>query len=596
MFFVQWFTPTFGSTTEMYCVQHGAGTNTSDYQIKHFIQIKGNKVTKYEGIGGGLQAKNITNSSNAILAYILNEPVSGEGYGFNSYARHYALRKHFSTWIDNVGRSMGIEEKWKWGSDLGNEFKDKGEEFYKKARQEAGANNAASIKAAKKTINVKKPNPIPITLTFNGTLSSITVKDENDTTINNNQLEFKQDNRIVSLGEIKSGRVFYMKSKNNQSPEEITFKVENSGVYYANIWLVETTGYLRQYALYTYNKDKKQESQRYMIVEHGKEKTSAKVTIKVNYEDASITINKVDEDNPNKDLEGAKFIIKKPNGKWLTVNDDGTYGESSNKDNAKIFRTSNTGQTKIKAIPNGRYEIYEVGAPIGYQLSLQIGYNGAAYDTTNKWVYQGPITIRNKEPVSIEITNKLYKGTIRINKRDPLGNALDGAEFILYLGGNKFLGKNDDDSWNYAATRSNAFKFTTTDGTIRITNLQIRTYYIWEIDAPDGYELKKQDGYKTTYEYEDANGKKQTVNFKYVYNSTDHKVKLTKDTTSKTVKFVNIQEGSLTITKKDADTGENLDGAQFIIHLGKNKFLGKNSKGNWRSKLYCKFEFGLCNL
>ena len=586
MLFVQQNEDTFGADTELYCIQHDAGAINSDYRVHNFVQIKGNKITKYKSLDSDLMTPNLSNEANAILTYILNKP-NNYGYGYWSGPRQYAARHYVGDWIDKVGKKADISTEWKWNTAndrMGQTYKTDGEKLIQEAKNAANENKVASIKASNKNINIKTTDSVPVTLTFNGTLS-ISVKDTEGKTISDSNLIFKQDGKTVVLNKIKYGKIFYIETKNNQLPEDITFKVTNTGIYCANIWFTKTTGCFRHFLLYDQNNKRQTESQRLMIVDHFTEGTSAQVKISVNYKDGSIKIIKVDEDNEDKELSGAKFIVRNvTKKKWLGKSNDGKYSEVASVDKAKEFKfsTNSKGVIEITDVPDGTYEIYEIGAPKGYQLQLQVGANKAQYDSTNKWVYQGEIKVENKKSTSITVKNKLYKGTIRINKKDPLGNALDGATFIIYVGHNKFLGVDKDGDWDYTVDRAHAKRFTTTDGTERITNLKIATYYVWEIDTPDGYELSKQAGYKTQYTYTDSKtGKEKKEKFNYVYISTEHKIELTKDKTSKAVKFVNIQDGSITINKKDANTNKALDGAKFIIHLGRNKFLGKDSDGNW---------------
>ena len=99
--------------------------------------------------------------------------------------------------------------------------------------------------------------------------------------------------------------------------------------------------------------------------------------------------------------------------KWLMSNDKGTYdyvdlthdkyltGEDD-PSKAGIFETDENGKIEIKGIVNGTYEIYEVKAPKGYDITKQEG-----YDPEKQWVNCGEVNISTKEnKVTYKILNK----------------------------------------------------------------------------------------------------------------------------------------------------------------------------------------------
>lgn len=107
--------------------------------------------------------------------------------------------------------------------------------------------------------------------------------------------------------------------------------------------------------------------------------------------------------------EKGKYIENK----WLMSNDKGTYdyvdlthdkyltGEDD-PSKAGIFETDENGKIEIKGIVNGTYEIYEVKAPKGYDITKQEG-----YDPEKQWVNCGKVNISTKEnKVTYKILNK----------------------------------------------------------------------------------------------------------------------------------------------------------------------------------------------
>lgn len=107
--------------------------------------------------------------------------------------------------------------------------------------------------------------------------------------------------------------------------------------------------------------------------------------------------------------EKGKYIENK----WLMSNDKGTYdyvdlthdkyltGEDD-PSKAGIFETDENGKIEIKGIINGTYEIYEVKAPKGYDITKQ-----DKYDPEKQWVNCGEVNISTKEnKVTYKILNK----------------------------------------------------------------------------------------------------------------------------------------------------------------------------------------------
>lgn len=107
--------------------------------------------------------------------------------------------------------------------------------------------------------------------------------------------------------------------------------------------------------------------------------------------------------------EKGKYIENK----WLMSNDKGTYdyvdlthdkyltGEDD-PSKAGIFETDKNGKIEIKGIVNGTYEIYEVKAPKGYDITKQEG-----YDPEKQWVNCGKVNISTTEnKVTYKILNK----------------------------------------------------------------------------------------------------------------------------------------------------------------------------------------------
>ena len=133
-------------------------------------------------------------------------------------------------------------------------------------------------------------------------------------------------------------------------------------------------------------------------------------------------------------------------------------------------------------------------------------------------------------------TTITYKdqGTININKTDLNNSDIKlSAGFKLYVGNNYYVGKDNNGNWVYNKGFNEAHTFYTTNGTTTINNLALRTYNIYEVVAPSGYDLTIQSKYNETNKY---------VNY--------GSVELNSSSINKTINATNII-GSLKVTKKD---------------------------------------------
>lgn len=306
--------------------------------------------------------------------------------------------------------------------------------------------------------------------------------------------------------------------------------------------------------------------------------TSLSVTIEDPRTSGNLTIIKQDSQETDLKLKGAKFKImleKAENigntNSWLSYKaDSNDYTGishnaylSSNKTSAVEFETDENGKIEIKGIINGTYRIYETVAPSGYSLDKQTG-----YDSTNNWVDCGTVTISSENNNATFTVNNKIISNLTIIKQDKYNNSqkLQGAEFKIKLEEAKNTG--DKNKWLSSATnvsndytnmstsdylksdKTEANRFRTDEnGEIKIKGIINGTYHIYETTAPDGYKLTEQDGYDEANDWVDCG----TVTI----SSNNSKVTYKVNNGNK--------ECSLTIRKKDSDTGDLLSGAEFFI-------------------------------
>ena len=336
-----------------------------------------------------------------------------------------------------------------------------------------------------------------------------------------------------------------------------------------------------------------------------------------------LTIYKKDADT-KANLEGARFIIYKRGSGYLKGTKAKDYEFVSSIGDATRYRMENNYYTSTKSIKypvvsetygkglviegliNGRYHIYETKTPDNsiYPLSMQEGYKEKKEgDTTYKYVDTGREVVINsserKYNTGVIIKNaKEKKGKMVIYKidsniKDSDGDyiGLEGARFKIKVGskGDYWLKGTNSSSYNYKASYEDATKYTreyiysANDDIIypvnsanygkglMIDGLDNNEYFIYEVEAPEDYILEAQPDYHAKMT---VNG--QEVFRKHVHNE-NWKVEITEDVKSVGRVLRNIDTGSLTIYKRDADvedTSKSLTGAGFKIKTSKGWLKG----------------------
>ncbi|QTR75467.1 choice-of-anchor A family protein [Bacillus cytotoxicus] len=160
-----------------------------------------------------------------------------------------------------------------------------------------------------------------------------------------------------------------------------------------------------------------------------------------------VKLKKVDTDNVDKTLAGAKFNLVDGNEKVVEKLETDEKGEAISKD-----------------LPIGEYKIVEIEAPAGYELSK------------DKVI----VTVKQKETVEMMVKNKKAPdpvGRVKLKKvdTDNVDKTLAGAKFNLVDGNEKVVEKLETDEKGEAISK----------------DLPIGEYKIVEIEAPAGYELSK---------------------------------------------------------------------------------------------------------
>ena len=257
----------------------------------------------------------------------------------------------------------------------------------------------------------------------------------------------------------------------------------------------------------------------------------------------SVTIKKVDHENPEKLLEGAKFNVTDENGsllKWKAEGDVYTLDERGS-------NVITAGRVTLKDLPEGTYTLTEIDAPSGY----------AILDGSRTFT----ITEANMTaPLEIKVENLLRRtavGFIKVDKKNK-ELRLAGAEFTLY----RMNGEKQGEAVATGVTNSN--------GLVTFTELTMGSYRAKETKAPKGYKLWNAPIDFTVDEYGKVSvGSTELKPEGLVY----------------TAMITNTAEEKEITLKKVSDTGEALTGATFRLSGEKSYILTTGSDGTAKISL-----------
>ena len=375
----------------LYCTQQQTNYHSGYYTVTNYMKITGNKATDNKN-------RTVENSANLKLAYILgasNAGPTGEYQNGKYTARQKAVWAYWNTWKNQVGNKFGINWTTYPGGSHGTNYSNDADcKNLLKAADNYVANDGKASITSLVGREIVTSNTIagPIRVKYTGTISSIIVRDNTGSVIQNGIQFFTDRNgkNAINARNIRSGQEFYIKNTSGKILNNITVNVQANSTVNVEIWIL---------------KNIKSSSQRLMLVKPSTEKTMATITIGLKTY-GSLSIYKQDADNNNIRLT-AGFKIQTSKG-WLRGT-KGSYQYVSNPVMAETYRTnaSNGGRIVLEELEYGKYKIYETESPEGYELSLQNG-----YDSKNNWVFIGETNLsgtnidakiigRNTKPISI---------------------------------------------------------------------------------------------------------------------------------------------------------------------------------------------------
>ncbi|MBR4719821.1 MAG: Cna B-type domain-containing protein [Lachnospiraceae bacterium] len=234
-----------------------------------------------------------------------------------------------------------------------------------------------------------------------------------------------------------------------------------------------------------------------------------------------------------KPMQDVQFELYKgisPNGDYIATYSTNAKGKLVDKD----------GNEKIGPLYCGEYYFNEI-VPVGYEP-----YKGElSFDIKDD---KQIVTLGYVDKGKSVVYNTPKKGSVILEKTDKNNKPLEGAEFTLYATKTTKPGQILETILNKGLYVYGVY-YTDSNGILNITDLPWDTYYLKETTAPKGYEIINDK--LIPFEI-NAKNVSETLDLGTIINSP-----LT---------------GTLELTKKDAETGKELEGAEFkLFKVGENK-------------------------
>lgn len=536
----------FADTMDVLCSKGYTGPKKRESKIE--TNSNGEQITTYywKEITSGSITNYFSKSTKTITTSVDNVDQTKVGYTFDTNNGGYNSKTQKIVWgeakIMNKVLDIGIKASG------GNKFSKEAENFAK--------NNVAKISLNKKKTSTKVENyeAGPFSAKFNGKVSNIVVTDVNGKKISG--VSFKVDGKKISAKDINSGDEFYIINTSSQEIGKIKITTKKSSTYYT-IKRTEykgTEGLVEGKKIPSYTP---QNVMRVKVTPH-KKTTIASVEIKVTIKKGNLELTKIGTygiggETKTEKLEGMKFkVYCKTIDKWIQSN--GNKVKYVDYDKASEYTTDSNGKISINNIwakgydnKNYVYTLVETEGNKGYYIDpirisktssdikedqdQKIGHmqiDGKTYCTIEN------VTVFSKNTNKIEITDDRTSGDLVIEKRDyTIENdksiedklKLQGAQFKIKLvkseaqfdekGGLNEKGKYIENKWLMSNDKGTDFIDLTHDkyltegddpskagifetdenGKIEIKGIVNGTYEIYEVKAPKGYDITKQEGY-----------------------------------------------------------------------------------------------------
>ena len=316
-----------------------------------------------------------------------------------------------------------------------------------------------------------------------------------------------------------------------------------------------------------------------------------------------IIIEKVDEKNNSKKVQGVKFKIygesEAGNG-W--INSDGTV--TTNFSSASTYTTGSDGKATVPKVKKGTFYIYEIDVPNGYDLEDQRllypdgndpkgvagkdAYEKCVYikSTTNNYdtvnlngIKQRPQTPRDLSMAKVDKTTNApvqgagFKVLQKLSRDFKQGDTKFKQGTYVWIKSDGTISTNVNDAYEFKTGK---------DGIATVSNiLSYGTCYVYETTAGGDYELIEQEEGYLQGKPDDYTGTFLTGEWVYMGS-----IEITTNTGTKISKGITNAHtmGSLTLTKKDSTYKNDLGTSQELYLQGaKVKLYGEtiDNKSGW---------------
>ena len=410
---------TFRGRDDYFCFEHKSKFESGDYKIEDIIDIDGkdatNVATKKEVKG---------KYENLIMSYILfkgnySKQMFKEGDNPNNLmsGRNIAIWAEQYNWINSLGLDF-FSKNWSnsggWRHDYNREDIDKNFPLQDSAEREKAKNlikeakeyadkyiGKASIKITGRTnVNAISDDMFgPFGIRYSGEKLSLKVINNDDKDITNKVKIYSdsEGKKQISISEIKSNTKFYIKGTDLK---KVTVSI-NSEHIKVRMYLLSKENFKNGFG------------QNMLIINPETNPDTAEVEFNVNSK-GTLRIKKIDADDPDKVLSAGFKIYRE--GKGYLYGTSNGYSYYQRPENASTYHTDRfkdeNGYLKLEGLDLGKYKVYEVEAPSGYELKEQPGYVAA-----NNWVPFGEeqeIGAKTKNDVTVTIKNNKEQQDISI--------------------------------------------------------------------------------------------------------------------------------------------------------------------------------------